>query len=126
MHGYRREHSSSHFLSSTHRISHSHITKHLPQHPPRDSGSSVLNFVVGPVGPLDVPEGYPDISLLYRRISRTVSKKAFSTLMRDFADVSMNLQLNFLATCSPSITMKVRTEMVAKVENLLGIFRTLP
>jgi len=43
-----------------------------------------------------------DISLLYLRISRTMSKKALSTFMRDFADVSMNLQPNCRATASPS------------------------
>ncbi len=43
------------------------------------------------------------MSLLNLRISRTMLKKALSTLMRDFAEVSMNLQPKPRATASPSI-----------------------
>ena len=43
------------------------------------------------------------MSLLYFRISRTMSKKALSTLMRDLADVSMNLHPNERASALPSV-----------------------
>ena len=44
------------------------------------------------------------MSLLYLRISRTMSKKALSTLMRLFAEVSMNLQPKERASALPSVS----------------------
>lgn len=83
------------------RTRNSHITEHLPQQPASPSRSSISILSWGPFcAPL--PPGYPDISLLYFRISRTMSKKALSTFIRDFADVSMNLQPNDRASALPS------------------------
>jgi len=81
-----------------------HMTVHPPQQPRSFSRSLISILFCGPLPPAnpDTPDGYVDISLLYRRISRTMSKKALSTLMRDLAEVSMNLQPNCRATASPS------------------------
>ena len=57
-----------------------------------------------PLMPPPGPGGY-DISLLYLRISRTMSKKALSTLIRDLAEVSMKAQPNRRANSSPSISV---------------------
>lgn len=43
------------------------------------------------------------MSLLYFRISRTMSKNALSTLMRDLAEVSMNVQPKERARSRPSV-----------------------
>lgn len=81
-----------------------HMTVHPPQQPRSFSRSLISILFCGPLPPAipGTPDGYVDISLLYRRISRTMSKKALSTLMRDLAEVSMNLQPNCRATASPS------------------------
>ena len=77
-----------------------YITTHLEQQPPDDpSGLGGRGRPSGGEG----SDGYDDISLLYLRISRTISKNALSTLMRDLADVSMNAQPNCRARSSPSI-----------------------
>jgi hypothetical protein len=76
-----------------------------PQHPLDFSPPSTSILDVGPFDPLppEMPSKLPDICLLYLRISRTISQNALSTLMRDFADVSMNLQPNCLAKSAPSV-----------------------
>lgn len=53
--------------------------------------------------PEPLPPGLEDMSLLYLLISRTMSKKALSTLTRVLADVSMNLQPNPRASAAPSV-----------------------
>lgn len=53
--------------------------------------------------PEPLPPGCEDMSLLYLRISRTMSKKALSTLTRVLADVSMNLHPNPRASAAPSV-----------------------
>ena len=86
-------------------LSLNHMTTHPPQQPRSLSWSLISILLCGPLPPAmpGTPEGYVDISLLYLRISRTMSKKALSTFMRDFAEVSMNLQPNCRATVSPSV-----------------------
>lgn len=61
---------------------------------------SMFSFGFCPAEPL--PPGYEDMSLLYFRISRTMSKKALSTLMRLLAEVSMNVQPKEWASALPS------------------------
>ena len=81
-----------------------YITTHFPpQHPLPFSDSLISILPCGPLIPETAPEGFEDMSLLYLRISRTISWKAASTLVRDFADVSMNLQPNCRASDSPSM-----------------------
>ena len=53
--------------------------------------------------PEPLPPGCDDMSLLYLLISRTMSKKALSTLTRVLADVSMNLQPKCFARSRPSV-----------------------
>lgn len=48
------------------------------------------------------PDGDPDISLLYRLISRTMLKNAVSTFVCSLAEVSINLQPKFFAKFRPS------------------------
>ena len=82
----------------------SHIITHLPPQQPAELSSPPISILCcGPLLPEGTPDGYDDISLLYLRISLTISKKALSTLVRDFADVSMNLQPNLRARVSPSV-----------------------
>ena len=74
-----------------------------PQHPVVLLSLPVNSGLKGPMpwpGPL---ESDADRSLLYRLISRTISKNAISTFVRDLAEVSINLQPKFLAKFRPSI-----------------------
>jgi hypothetical protein len=78
---------------------------HPPLQQPRPFSPSLISiFDCGPFepDPPAPPSKFPDICLLYLLISRTMSKNALSTLIRDFADVSMKLHPNFLANASPS------------------------
>lgn len=51
-----------------------HITTHLPpQHPADDPSCRCAEPLPGPFIAVGAPDGYEDISLLYLRISRTMS-----------------------------------------------------
>ncbi len=49
------------------------MTAHLPQHPESWSCPSISILSCGPLDLEPLPPGYPDMSLLYLRISRTIS-----------------------------------------------------
>ena len=55
------------------RIQPPYMITHFPQHPLDLSWSPISSLCVGPFMPDGAPEPYADISLLYRRISRTIS-----------------------------------------------------
>lgn len=79
------------------------MTTHLLQHPGLPSESCFGRLPLYPPLPIaGPPDRYDDISLLYLRISRTMSENALSTLRRDFAEVSINAQPNWRARSSPS------------------------
>jgi len=75
-----------------------HRMMHPEQHPP-PCPSSVWNCFTCEFGAPGRPAA---CSLLYFRISRTSSVKASSTLIRFFAEVSINRQPNLFASCSPA------------------------
>ena len=77
-----------------------YITVHLQQPPSWSSSILRLSMLLLPE---PLPPGCEDMSLLYLLISRTMSKKALSTLTRVLADVSMNLQPKPRASAAPSV-----------------------
>lgn len=104
-----------------------YIITQPPQQPPRFSPSLISIFDCGPFDPNPgAPlSKLPDICLLYLRISRTISQNALSTLMRDFADVSMNLQPNCLASDSPSAQPCQRCSKPCGMAEICTLLRNL-
>jgi hypothetical protein len=75
---------------------------HLQQPASLSLSLTSILLIGPPLFDVPLPVEYPCISRLYRRISRTISWNALSTLIRDLADVSMNLHPNDRAKASPS------------------------